>query len=60
MTSPPVLALFCPACAEAEFRTGYQAFCTALRELGVRVETGVFGARMALELVIVGPVTIVL
>ena len=31
-----------------------------LRALGVRVETGVFGARMALELVNDGPVTIVL
>jgi D-tyrosyl-tRNA(Tyr) deacylase len=32
----------------------------ALRELGVAVETGVFGARMALELVNDGPVTVVL
>jgi D-Tyr-tRNAtyr deacylase len=32
----------------------------ALRDLGVRVETGVFGARMAVELVNDGPVTIVL
>ena len=31
-----------------------------LRALGVHVETGVFGARMALELVNDGPVTIVL
>jgi D-tyrosyl-tRNA(Tyr) deacylase len=38
----------------------YQAFCDALRELGVRVETGVFGARMQLELVNDGPVTIIL
>src|SRR3954454_24370859 len=38
----------------------YDAFCEALRELGVRVETGVFGARMAVELVNDGPVTIVL
>ncbi len=38
----------------------YEAFCTALRELGVPVETGVFGARMAVELVNDGPVTIVL
>ena len=38
----------------------YDAFCLALRELGVRVETGVFGARMAVELVNDGPVTIVL
>jgi D-aminoacyl-tRNA deacylase len=38
----------------------YEAFCASLRELGVRVETGVFGARMAVELVNDGPVTIVL
>jgi D-tyrosyl-tRNA(Tyr) deacylase len=38
----------------------YEAFCEALRELGVHVQTGVFGARMALELVNDGPVTIVL
>jgi D-tyrosyl-tRNA(Tyr) deacylase len=38
----------------------YEAFCDALRELGVRVETGVFGARMQLELLNDGPVTIVL
>jgi D-aminoacyl-tRNA deacylase len=35
-------------------------FCTALRALGVRVRTGVFGARMEVELVNDGPVTIVL
>jgi D-tyrosyl-tRNA(Tyr) deacylase len=38
----------------------YEAFCDALRGLGVRVETGVFGAHMQLELVNDGPVTIVL
>ena len=38
----------------------YEAFCAALRELGVRVETGTFGERMAVELVNEGPVTIVL
>ena len=38
----------------------YERFCAALRELGVPVETGVFGARMELELVNDGPVTIVL
>ena len=38
----------------------YEAFCAALREQGVPVETGVFGARMAVELVNDGPVTIVL
>jgi D-aminoacyl-tRNA deacylase len=35
-------------------------FVTALRDLGVPVETGVFGARMSLELVNDGPVTILL
>jgi D-tyrosyl-tRNA(Tyr) deacylase len=38
----------------------YEAFCVALRELGVEVATGRFGARMAVELVNDGPVTIVL
>jgi D-tyrosyl-tRNA(Tyr) deacylase len=35
-------------------------FCDALRELGVPVQTGVFGAYMEVELVNDGPVTIVL
>lgn len=38
----------------------YEAFCAALRELGVSVQTGVFGARMVVEIVNEGPVTIVL
>jgi len=38
----------------------YEAFCAALRELGLVVATGRFGARMAVELVNDGPVTIVL
>lgn len=38
----------------------YDQFCEELRALGVAVETGVFGARMQLELVNDGPVTIVL
>jgi len=38
----------------------YELFCQALRDLGVPVETGVFGARMEVELVNDGPVTIVL
>ena len=37
----------------------YERFCTELRALGVPVETGVFGARMAVELVNDGPVTII-
>jgi D-tyrosyl-tRNA(Tyr) deacylase len=38
----------------------YESFCAALRELGVEVSAGRFGARMAVELVNDGPVTIVL
>jgi D-aminoacyl-tRNA deacylase len=38
----------------------YERFCAALRTLGVPVETGAFGARMEVELVNDGPVTIVL
>jgi D-tyrosyl-tRNA(Tyr) deacylase len=38
----------------------YERFCAALRELGVEVATGVFGAKMDVELVNDGPVTIVL
>jgi D-tyrosyl-tRNA(Tyr) deacylase len=43
---------------EAELR--YDFFCQALAEQGVDVARGVFGARMAVELVNDGPVTIVL
>ncbi|HEV2951686.1 MAG TPA: D-aminoacyl-tRNA deacylase, partial [Actinomycetota bacterium] len=38
----------------------YDRFCQGLREHGVPVETGVFGARMVVELANDGPVTIVL
>ena len=38
----------------------YERFCTALRELGVPVQTGVFGARMEVTIVNDGPVTIIL
>ncbi len=38
----------------------YEIFCEALRETGVHVETGRFGARMGVELVNDGPVTILL
>jgi D-aminoacyl-tRNA deacylase len=38
----------------------YERFCAELRRLGVTVETGVFGAKMEVELVNDGPVTIVL
>jgi D-tyrosyl-tRNA(Tyr) deacylase len=38
----------------------YELFCETLRGLGVTVETGTFGARMSVELVNDGPVTIIL
>ena len=38
----------------------YERFCAALRDVGVRVEQGVFGARMEVALVNDGPVTIIL
>jgi D-aminoacyl-tRNA deacylase len=38
----------------------YERFCEALRELGVPVQTGAFGARMQLELANDGPVTLIL
>jgi D-tyrosyl-tRNA(Tyr) deacylase len=38
----------------------YERFAASLRELGVHVETGMFGARMDVALVNDGPVTLVL
>ena len=38
----------------------YEKFCDELRALGIPVQTGVFGARMEVDLVNDGPVTIVL
>jgi D-tyrosyl-tRNA(Tyr) deacylase len=38
----------------------YEAFCEALRELGIRVATGRFGAYMSVEIENDGPVTLVL
>ena len=51
---------FSEAAPPEEAELVYDAFCDALRALGVEVATGVFGARMQLELVNNGPVTIVL
>src|SRR5277367_1117136 len=39
-------------------KTLYEEFVEALKKLGVRVETGVFQAHMAVELINDGPVTI--
>lgn len=53
-----------PSFAEAappdEAEALYEHFCSELRAQGVPVETGVFGAKMTVELVNDGPVTIVL
>jgi len=38
----------------------YEAFCASLRGLGAGLQTGVFGARMQVELLNDGPVTLVL
>ena len=51
---------FAQAAPPEEAEPLYERFCDALRELGVTVATGEFGARMAVELVNEGPVTIVL
>lgn len=51
---------FTDAAPPGEAEPLYELFCTELRSLGISVETGVFGAKMALELVNDGPVTILL
>jgi D-tyrosyl-tRNA(Tyr) deacylase len=51
---------FTDAAPPGEAEPIYDAFCDALAQLGVAVERGVFGARMAVALVNDGPVTIVL
>jgi D-tyrosyl-tRNA(Tyr) deacylase len=51
---------FTEAASPAAAEPLYERFCDALAVLGVAVGRGVFGARMAVELVNEGPVTIVL
>jgi D-tyrosyl-tRNA(Tyr) deacylase len=51
---------FAGAAPPEEAEPVYARFCSALESTGVHVERGVFGARMAVELVNDGPVTIVL
>ena len=47
--------------AEPQLARGlYEGFCGSLATLGVPVETGIFGARMRLDLANQGPVTIIL
>jgi D-tyrosyl-tRNA(Tyr) deacylase len=51
---------FTDAAAPEQAERLYDHFCAALNREGAPVERGVFGARMAVELVNDGPVTIVL
>jgi D-aminoacyl-tRNA deacylase len=51
---------FSQAAPRAEAEPIYNRFCDGLAAAGVRVERGVFGAYMGLELVNDGPVTIIL
>ena len=51
---------FTAAAAPEQAEQLYERFCAHLRDLGLGVEMGAFGARMEVELVNDGPVTIVL
>lgn len=51
---------FTEAAAPEPARALYETFCCSLAEHGVRVETGEFGARMAVRLTNDGPVTLLL
>jgi D-tyrosyl-tRNA(Tyr) deacylase len=51
---------FLGAAPHEEGKRLYEAFVSALRKLGVHVETGVFQAHMDVELTNDGPVTILL
>src|SRR6266436_9384241 len=51
---------FVAAAPPEEAKKLYEEFSEALRRLGVTVATGVFGAKMSVELVNEGPVTILL
>jgi D-tyrosyl-tRNA(Tyr) deacylase len=51
---------FTDAAAPEEAEALYERFCADLRALGVPVAQGVFGAKMSVEVVNDGPVTIIL
>jgi D-tyrosyl-tRNA(Tyr) deacylase len=59
-TSKGTRPSFTDAAAPEQAEQLYDHFCAALNREGAPVERGVFGARMAVELVNDGPVTIVL
>ncbi|TML44405.1 MAG: D-tyrosyl-tRNA(Tyr) deacylase [Actinobacteria bacterium] len=59
-TSKGTRPSFSEAAPPEEAEPLYDAVWAALSKLGIRVDTGVFGARMQLELVNDGPVTLVL
>jgi D-aminoacyl-tRNA deacylase len=51
---------FAAAAPLEEAEALYEAFCAELQGLGLAVETGVFGARMTVEIANDGPVTVIL
>lgn len=51
---------FTEAASPEDAEAHYEVFCAELRALGLPVGTGVFGARMTVEIANDGPVTIVL
>ncbi|HEY8027897.1 MAG TPA: D-aminoacyl-tRNA deacylase [Gaiellaceae bacterium] len=51
---------FAPAAAPEEAEPLYERFCSELEALGVPVGRGVFGAKMEVELVNDGPVTVII
>jgi D-aminoacyl-tRNA deacylase len=51
---------FTEAAPPEEAEPLYEQFCAELEALGVQVERGVFGAKMAVELVNDGPVTVII
>jgi D-tyrosyl-tRNA(Tyr) deacylase len=50
---------FAAAAARETAEPLYQAFCEGLRSAGISVQTGLFGARMLVEIENDGPVTII-
>jgi len=51
---------FAAAARPEQAESLYESLCAALRDLGIPVQTGAFGASMAVEVVNDGPVTILL